>query len=140
MLIRLLPEPVIGGGGMTVEVGGIVGVGLAALLTGLALARPRLLAVSGADRLIMMGPVLEATALAIFAAEHFTAARDLMPIVPRWLPAPLFWTYFVGAALLAAAVSFIAWRHVRWSAALLALLFLIIVATIDLPNIAKGMH
>jgi uncharacterized membrane protein len=51
------------------------------------------------------------------------------------LPAPLFWTYFVGAALLAAAISFTAWRHVRWSAALLALLFLIIVATIDLPNL-----
>jgi uncharacterized membrane protein len=58
-----------------------------------------------------------------------------MPIVPQWLPGPLFWTYFVGAALLAASVSFIAWRQVRWSASLLALLFLIIVATIDLPNL-----
>ena len=85
----------------------------------------------------MLGPVFEATALAVFAAEHFTAARDLMPIVPRWMPGPLFWTYFVGAALLAAAISFIAWRHVHWSAALLALLFLIIVATIDLPNLPK---
>jgi uncharacterized membrane protein len=56
------------------------------------------------------------------------------------LPAPLFWTYFVGVALLAAAISFIAWRHVRWSAALLALLFLIIVATIDLPNLPQSIH
>ena len=125
---------------MTVEVGGMVCAGVAALAAGLVLARARFLAVSGANRLIMMGPVFEATALAMFAAEHFTAARDLMPIVPRWLPAPLFWTYFVGAALLAAAVSFLAWRHVRCSASLLALLFLIIVATIDLPNVHKGMH
>jgi uncharacterized membrane protein len=63
-----------------------------------------------------------------------------MQIVPRWLPAPLFWTYFVGAALLAAAISFIAWRHVRWSAALLAVLFVIIVVTIDLPNLPKNLH
>ena len=55
--------------------------------------------------------------------------------MPRWLPGPLFWTYFVGAALLAAATSFTAWRYVRWSAPLLGLLFLIIVATIDLPNL-----
>jgi hypothetical protein len=59
-------------------------------------------------------------------------------MVPSWLPAHLFWVYLVGAALLAAAISFIAWRCVRWSAALLALLFLIIVATIDLPNLGRG--
>ena len=47
-------------------------------------------------------------------------ARDLMAIVPRLLPGPLFWTYFVGAALLAAAISFIVGRCVRWSAALTA--------------------
>ncbi len=88
----------------------------------------------------MLGPVFEAVALAIFAAEHFLGARDMMGIVPRWLPGALFWTYFVGAALLAAAISFIAWRCVRWSAFLLALLFLIIVATIDLPNLPQHIH
>jgi uncharacterized membrane protein len=126
--------------GMTLEVGGMVGAGAAALLAGLVLVRTRFRAASGAGKVVVLGPVFEATALAIFAAEHFLAARDLMPIVPRWLPAPLFWTYFVGAALLAAAISFIAWRHVRWSASLLALLFVIIVATIDLPNLPKGAH
>jgi uncharacterized membrane protein len=88
----------------------------------------------------VLGPVFEAGALVIFAAEHFLAARDLSGIVPRWMPGALFWTYFVGAALLAAAISFIAWRYVRWSASLLALLFLIIVATIDLPNLPKHAH
>jgi uncharacterized membrane protein len=41
---------------------------------------------------------------------------------------------------MAAAISFIAWRHVRCSAALVALLFLIIVATVDLPNMPKDAH
>jgi uncharacterized membrane protein len=88
----------------------------------------------------VLGPVFEAVALAIFAAEHFLAARDLSGIVPRWMPGALFWTYFVGAALLAAAISFIAGRYVRWSASLLAILFLIIVATVDLPNLPNHIH
>ena len=110
------------------------------MVTGLVLVRTRFRAATGAGRVVVLGPVFAAVALAIFAAEHFLAARSLAPIVPRWMPGPLFWTYFVGAALLAAAISFIAWRHVRWSAPLLALLFLIIVATIDLPNLPRNVH
>jgi uncharacterized membrane protein len=125
---------------MSVETWGMIGAGIAALLAGLFFVRARFAAASGAGRVLVLGPVFEAVALGIFAAEHFLAARDLSGIVPRWLPGALFWTYFVGAALLAAAISFIAWRYVRWSASLLALLFLIIVATIDLPNLPKHAH
>jgi uncharacterized membrane protein len=125
---------------MTVEVGGMMGAGVAALVAGLALARGRFAAASGAGKILALGPVFEAVPLAVFAAEHFTVAREMAPIVPHWLPWHLFWVYFVGAALLAAAISFIVWRHVRWSAALLALLFLIIVITIDLPNMPRHVH
>ena len=120
--------------------GGMIGAGVAALAAGLLLVRARFAAASGAGRVLVLGPVFEAVALTIFATEHFLAARGLSDIVPRWLPGPLFWTYFVGVALLAAAISFLAWRCVRWSASLLALLFLIIVATIDLPNLPGHIH
>src|ERR1700679_407036 len=119
---------------------GMIVTGIAALIAGLVLVRGRFTAASGAGRILVLGPVFEAVALAIFAAEHFLSARDLMGIVPHWLPGALFWTYFVGAALLAAGSSFIAWRYVRWSALLLALLFLIIVVTVDLPNLPKHIH
>ncbi|HEX6494354.1 MAG TPA: hypothetical protein VF018_02640, partial [Acidobacteriaceae bacterium] len=125
---------------MTVEVAAMMCTGAAALLTGLVLARARFQAASGVGKVLVLGPICVACAIAMFAAEHFTAARDLMPIVPRWLPWPLFWTYFVGAALLAAAISFIAWRHVRWSASLLAVLFLIIVITVDAPFLPQHIH
>src|SRR5579862_9067091 len=125
---------------MSVEVWGMAVTGVAVLLAGLVLVRVRFRAAAGVEKILVLGPVFEAVALAIFAAEHFLAARDLIPIVPRWLPVPLFWTYFVGAAWLAAAISFITWRHVRWSATLVALLFLIIVVTIDLPNLPKHVH
>jgi uncharacterized membrane protein len=120
---------------MDLEKYGMIAAGVAALVVGLVLVRTRFQAASGAGRAVVLEPVLEAVALAVFAAEHFTAAGDLMAIVPRWLPGPLFWTYFVGAAWLAAATSFIAWLLVRWSAPLVALLFLIIVVTIDLPSL-----
>ncbi len=125
---------------MTMEVWAMMGTGVAALVAGLALVRPRFDAASDAGKVLVLGPVFEAVALAVFAAEHFTAARDLMGIVPKWLPGPLFWTYFVGAAWLAAAISFIAWRQVRWSAAGVALLMWTIVATLDVPAFPKGPH
>src|SRR5450631_1334109 len=125
---------------MSGQAWGMIGAGAIALVAGLFLVRARFTAASGVARILLLGPVFEAVALAIFAAEHFLAARDLSVIVPRWIPGPLFWTYFVGAALLASAISFIAWRYLRWSASLLALLFLIIVATIDLPNLPKHAH
>jgi uncharacterized membrane protein len=114
--------------------------GVVALVAGFILAAPRLRATSGADKALLLGPIFEAVALAMFAAEHFTAAHDLMGIVPRWLPWHLFWTYFFGAALLAAAISFIVWRCVRWSASLLALFFLIIVTIVSLPNLPAHTH
>jgi len=125
---------------MSIATWGMLGAGVVALAAGLLLVRARFVAASGVDKVLVLGPVFEAVALAIFAAEHFLMARDLAGIVPRWLPGAMFWTYFVGAALLAAAVSLIAWRCVRWSASLLALLFLIIVATVDLPNLPQSMH
>jgi uncharacterized membrane protein len=113
---------------VTLEVWGMLGAGIVSLGAGLVLARERLQSARGAERVL------------VFAAEHFTAARDLMGIVPKWLPGPLFWTYFVGLAWVAAAVSFIAWREVRWSASLSALLFLIIVVTVSLPGLPKHFH
>ena len=125
---------------MTLEVWGMVFAGIAALLAGLAMSRARFDAAGGADKVLVLGPIFEAVALAVFAAEHFLAARDLMGIVPKWLPGPLFWTYFVGVAWLAAAISFILWRQVRWSATGTWLLMWIIVATMDVPNLQKGGH
>jgi uncharacterized membrane protein len=125
---------------MSVQTSGMIAAGIAALVAGLFLVRKRFAAASATGKILVLGPVFEAVALTIFAAEHFLMARDLAMIVPHWLPGALFWTYFVGAALLAAAISFIAGRLVCWSASLLGLLFVIIVATVDLPNLPAHLH
>ena len=75
---------------MSVETWGMIGAGIAALVAGLFFVRARFAAASGAGRVLVLGPAFKAVALAICAAEHFLAAHDLMGIVPRWLPGPLF--------------------------------------------------
>ena len=125
---------------MTLEVWGMMAAGAAALIAGFVLVGPRFRAASGPDRVLVLAPVFEAAPLAVFSMEHLLAAHDLMPIVPRWLPAHLFWVYFFGVALLAAAISFVTWRWVRWSALLLALFFVLVVVTLDLPGIPKNAH
>jgi len=78
--------------------------------------------------------VRHAAPLAAFAGEHFTAASALAQMVPKWLPVRLAITYFVGVALIAAALSFVARRCMRWSAPLLAVMFALFVLTLHLPN------
>ncbi len=95
--------------------------------------------VPGRSRLLSLGPVFMAAALATFSGEHFTQARDFAQLVPKWLPLRVPIVYFVGACLLAAALSFVARRCLRCSAPLLGLLFALFVLLIYLPAaIAHG--
>jgi len=88
---------------------------------------------SGIVRLTALGPVFVAAALAAFAGEHFTAASTLADLVPKYMPKPLYIAYFVGAAHLAAAVSFVARRYLRLSSICLALMFALFVSLMDIP-------
>jgi uncharacterized membrane protein len=87
---------------------------------------------------IPLGRVFVATSLAVFAAEHLAGPRFLMELVPPWMPGRLFWAYFVGIALLAAAVSFTLQQHLRLSATLLAIMFFSFVLLIHLPNVVAN--
>ncbi|MGH7655900.1 MAG: hypothetical protein ACREN6_14685 [Gemmatimonadaceae bacterium] len=88
----------------------------------------------GAFGLTAFGPVFVASALAAFAGEHFTIAPTLARMVPKFLPGRLFIAYFVGVALLAAALSFVARRCVRWATLGVALNFALFVLLMDLPS------
>jgi uncharacterized membrane protein len=86
------------------------------------------------SRILSIAPVFIAAPLATFAGEHFTAADELAKAVPKWLPWHVPIAYFVGVALVAAALSFVARRCMQWSAPLLALIFALFVLTLHLPN------
>ena len=92
----------------------------------------------GWDKLILFGPLFYAAPLAAFGTEHFTLAKDIASIVPRWIPWHLFWAYFVGACFIAAALSLVTKIQARLSASLLALTFFLFVALMDAPGWARN--
>jgi uncharacterized membrane protein len=88
----------------------------------------------GLDKAHPLGRVSLAVPIAVFGADHLTSPQAIMKIVPAWMPGKLFWTYFVGVALIAAALSFIFQVGIRLSATLLGIMLFCFVAMIHLPN------
>ncbi len=71
----------------------------------------------------------------VFGVYHFMAPQALMGYVPDFLPGGIIWVYFAGAAFILAAIAFITHKQVKLAGYLLALLLLIFVLTIHLPNV-----
>ena len=114
--------------------------GLVILAAGVVTCRQKLMRGSLADRAIGLGRIFVAASLATFGAQHLAAPRELAPLVPKYMPFPLFWVYLVGFALIATALSLIFDRVVRWSGLLCGSMFLLFVAMMDLPAITRMLH
>lgn len=110
--------------------------GIAVILIGLFEARVDVSAAHGLDKIVALGRVCFAAPLATFGAEHLTSARSIMQLVPSWMPGRLFWAYFVGFALLFAALSIVLRIQVALSGSLLGIMFLLFVAMMDIPGTA----
>jgi uncharacterized membrane protein len=94
----------------------------------------------GLDKAHSLGRVCVAVPIAVFGSEHLTSPRAIMQLVPAWMPGKLFWTYFVGVALIAAALSFIFRVGIRLAATLLGIMFFCFVAMMDLPSTIAAPH
>lgn len=109
--------------------------GGAVLIIGVVMARKYVVGQThGLDRIVFLGPLLLAIPMAVFGGDHFMAAPFVANAVPSWIPGHLFWAYFVGAALIAAALSLATNIHPRLSAALLGIMIFIFVLTIHIPS------
>jgi uncharacterized membrane protein YphA (DoxX/SURF4 family) len=73
-----------------------------------------------------------------FGLNHIVGVRDLVVIVPTFLPGGALWVYVTGAAFLAAGVSFVGDVLVRRAALLLALMFLVFITTVHLPALFQA--
>ncbi len=69
-----------------------------------------------------------------FGIQHFINPNGMVTRVPDFLPGGITWVYIVGAAFILAAISFMTNILVRVAAYLLALMLLIFVFTIHLPQ------
>lgn len=90
--------------------------------------------------LLALGPLFYAIPMAVFGAQHFTETVFIAAMIPGWIPGHLFWTYLVGTALIAAALSMATGIQSRWAGLLLGLMLVLFVLLMHLPNFLKEPH
>jgi uncharacterized membrane protein len=81
---------------------------------------------------------LLAIVMIIFGIQHFKYPREMMSFVPTYLPGGDIWVYFVGAAFILAAISFITNRYVSLAGYLLAAMLLLFVVLVHWPNYSQA--
>jgi len=82
-----------------------------------------------------IGRIFYALPLLVFGLLHFINGPSMSGVVPSFIPGGVFWVYFTGLCLMAAAVSIIINKYARLATLLLAVMLLIFVVTIHLPAV-----
>jgi putative oxidoreductase len=81
---------------------------------------------------------LLAIVMIIFGIQHFKYPKEMMNFVPTFLPGGEIWVYFVGAAFILAAISFISNRYVSLAGYLLAGMLFLFVILVHWPNFSQA--
>jgi uncharacterized membrane protein YphA (DoxX/SURF4 family) len=106
---------------------------LVVLLVGLVRVVKELPQEHGVGTIMPFGRLCFAVPMAVFGSQHFTATAGIATLVPRWMPAHVFWVYLVGLAFLGAALAIAAGVQARLAAAGVGLTMFIFVLVMDLP-------
>ncbi|MFZ0456615.1 MAG: hypothetical protein WAM24_22890 [Ignavibacteriaceae bacterium] len=86
------------------------------------------------DGLTKTGMYIFGIPIGILGIIHFLMGSSIAAGLPSFFFAPIVWIYISGLALLAASISILTGKYTRLACLLLALLFFILVLTIDLPG------
>lgn len=95
---------------------------------------------AGMARLAPFGKYFVCIMLFIFGIDHFVYRDFVSGLVPKWIPLPVFWTYFTGIALLGSAFSIAFNFKVKLVAQLLAVMLFIWLATIHVVLAIRFPH
>jgi uncharacterized membrane protein len=85
-------------------------------------------------RLEPLGAWLLALFLVVCGVQHFVYADFVTTLVPTWIPAPRFWTYFTGVALTAGGAGIVVPKTARLAASLSALMVFLWVVLLHIPR------
>jgi uncharacterized membrane protein len=110
------------------------GAGIIVFVIALWAARTDIAQARGLDKFVALSNLCFAVPLAAFGALHLSAVEFVTPMVPSYMPWPLFWGYFFGFALLAASLSIATNILVRWSGLLWGIAMFLFVAMMDIPG------
>jgi len=112
--------------------------GTALLVVGLLAARSDAKQARGLDKIVVLSNLFFALPLAVFGAEHLAADKFIVEAVPPYMPWRLFWVYFVGVALMAAALSIASRILVRWSGLFFGIMLFSFVAMLSIPAVLES--
>jgi uncharacterized membrane protein len=88
----------------------------------------------------LVGRMLFALPLIVFAVQHFLYAGFIATLIPVWIPERLFWAYFVGIAFVAAALSIATGYVGRLGSVLLGIMFLAWIVIVHAPRVVAASH
>lgn len=86
------------------------------------------------NSLAFIGKLLYALPMAMFGFFHFMGASSMTGMVPSFLPAPIFWVYLTGVALILAAVAVIIGKKAKLATTLLGAMLLLFAVLLWLPG------
>src|SRR5581483_25011 len=86
------------------------------------------------------GQLCYAVPLAVFGTLHLFGPDFVKDLVPPYMPGRMFWVYFVGCALIAAALSIATKIAVPWSGLLVGIMMLLFVGMLYLPSGLRHLH
>jgi uncharacterized membrane protein len=113
--------------------------GIAVLVLGLTVSlRSSKSPARGIEKAVALGPMFFAVPMAVFGGDHFMVPQIVASMVPSWIPGHLFWTYFVGTALIAAALSIVVEKYSTLAATLLGLMIFSFVLLLHVPKLAAN--
>lgn len=114
--------------------------GIVLFLIGGWTAKDGVAATRGLDKIVALANLCYAVPLAVFGTLHLFGPDFVKDLVPRYMPDRMFWVYFVGCALIAAALSIATKIQVRWSGLLVGIMMLMFVGMLYLPGGLRQMH
>ena len=114
--------------------------GLVLLLIGGWCARRIVAEARGLDKVVALSHAFFAAPLAVFGAEHLCGDQGILSLIPAYMPWRVFWLYFVGVALVAAALSIATGVLVRWSGLLVGVLMFLFVTMLWIPGSLSDPH
>ena len=92
------------------------------------------------EKLIDAGKYFVAVTMVVFGIDHFLYFDFVATLVPNWLPAHIFWTYFAGSALILAGVAIIINIKRSLAAGLLGLMIFVWLIVLHVPRAIADPH
>ncbi len=86
------------------------------------------------EKLIPVGRIFYSSLIILFGCTHFVFTDFVSTMVPKWLGAPVFWTYLFGTALIGSGLSIIFKIRIERAAFLLAIMLLLFFIFFHVPD------